>query len=117
MFRECTKKELKLFQPSDKWNFGTYCHTLVIDCNYYLPWAIKQFERNGGQVKRGKVTSFEEFQNGEYDVIVNCTGIGAMNLVDDPYLVPNRGQVLKVRAPWIKMAFFADYDCYVVPGN
>ena len=53
---------------------------------------------------------------GKFDVIVNCTGLGAKFLCDDFKLVPIRGQVLKVAAPWIKMAYYADYDTYIVPG-
>lgn len=52
----------------------------------------------------------------KYDVVVNCTGMGAKELCGDQQLVPIRGQVLKVRAPWIKTAFYGDYDTYIVPG-
>lgn len=31
-------------------------------------------------------------------------------------MVPIRGQVVKVHAPWIKTAFYADYDTYIIPG-
>lgn len=31
-------------------------------------------------------------------------------------MVPIRGQVMKVRAPWLKTAFYADYDTYIIPG-
>jgi len=32
-----------------------------------------------------------------FDVVVNCTGIGARRLVDDPDLEPHRGQVVLVK--------------------
>lgn len=53
----------------------------------------------------------------EYDVVVNCTGIGAHQLGGDPELLPVRGQVLKVHAPWVKH-FIRDGDgsTYVYPG-
>lgn len=31
-------------------------------------------------------------------------------------MVPIRGQVCKVNAPWIKTAFYAEYDTYIIPG-
>lgn len=37
-------------------------------------------------------------------------------MCDDAKLVPIRGQVVKVRAPWIKTAFYADSDTYIIPG-
>lgn len=33
---------------------------------------------------------------GQYDVVVNCTGLGSMELINDKKLVPNRGHVIKV---------------------
>jgi len=51
-----------------------------------------------------------------YDVIVNCSGLGAQQLCQDNKVVPIRGQVTKVRAPWLKTAFYADYDTYIIPG-
>lgn len=51
-----------------------------------------------------------------YDVVVNCSGLGAKTLCNDKLLVPIRGQVVKVRAPWIKTAFYGDYDTYIIPG-
>jgi D-aspartate oxidase len=53
---------------------------------------------------------------GTYDVIINCTGLGAKKLCNDHKLVPIRGQVLKVKAPWVKTAFYGDYDTYILPG-
>lgn len=53
---------------------------------------------------------------GSYDIIVNCTGMEAKTLCNDRKLVPIRGQVLKVHAPWIKMAYYGDFDTYIVPG-
>jgi D-aspartate oxidase len=44
------------------------------------------------------------------------TGMGAKKLCNDYKLVPIRGQVLKVDAPWLKMAYYAEYDTYILPG-
>lgn len=30
--------------------------------------------------------------------------------------MPIRGQIIKVKAPWLKTAFFGDYDTYIIPG-
>lgn len=31
-------------------------------------------------------------------------------------MVPIRGQIIKVKAPWIRTAFYADLDTYILPG-
>ena len=41
------------------------------------------------------VQSFDELQN-QFDVVFNCTGLGAKELCNDYKLVPIRGQVAKV---------------------
>ena len=52
-----------------------------------------------------------------YDAVVNCTGLEASKLCNDSELTPIRGQVIKVRAPWIKTAVYADNDTYIIPGR
>ena len=39
----------------------------------------------------------------DWDVVVNCTGFGAKRLCGDRMMTANRGQVLKVDAPWVKV--------------
>ena len=53
---------------------------------------------------------------GSCDLAVNCTGLGARRLCDDKRVIPLRGQVLRVEAPWIKTALYAD-DVYIIPGQ
>ena len=60
-------------------------------------------------------TSF--YLSSGYDLVINCTGMGAQKLCHDSNMSPVRGQVLRVKAPWIKFCVFADNDTYVIPGN
>lgn len=52
-----------------------------------------------------------------YDIVVNCSGLGSKELVGDSEMYPIRGQVLKVQAPWISH-FIRDGDglTYIYPG-
>lgn len=54
--------------------------------------------------------SFSELIDEGYNFVINCTGFGAKWLCNDNKLVPLRGQVYKVKAPWIKMFYYGDYD-------
>lgn len=113
VYRKCTEKELNLPQPSGKYKHGIYVHTLQMDTGIYLPYLTKRFKAAGGSIKKFRVESLVDLPG---DVIVNCAGLGARSLAGDKELVPLRGQVIRVRAPWIKTCFFAD-DTYVIPGQ
>ncbi|EDV90873.1 D-aspartate oxidase [Drosophila grimshawi] len=113
VYRRATEEELQLCQGG--WKYGSFFTTCLTESRLFLPYATKKFLANGGQVLRQHVSSFSDVPGG-VDVLLNCTGMGAKELCNDPHLVPIRGQVLKVRAPWIKTAFYGDLDTYVLPG-
>ncbi len=77
------------------WAFTTY----IVDCSNYLRWMMKEFLTNCGTIIRRKIDSLNELST--YDIVVNCTGIRAGNLVEEHDMKPCRGQGLLVKAPWI----------------
>ncbi|CAG9857889.1 unnamed protein product [Phyllotreta striolata] len=114
MYRSATEEELSNLTPQ-KWKFGSFYTTLLIDNTIYLPWAMKNFRQLGGEILHEHITNLQRLGS-NYDVIVNCTGLGAQTLCNDDALVPVRGQVIKVDAPWIKTFFYADTETYIIPG-
>lgn len=112
-FRSMTHHEMKRF-PNHK--CGQAFTTVKCECLSYLPWLEKRFREAGGQIRREKVTNLQKVYQ-EYDVIVNCSGLGSRFLVKDEEVYPIRGQVLKVNAPWLK-SFIRDGDgkTYIYPG-
>ena len=74
--------------------------TYLVDCRFYLPWLLAGFIRRGGMVEQRRLKGLDELRG--YDVVVNCTGLGAAELVGDHDLHPVRGQAVQVRTPWIK---------------
>lgn len=56
---------------------------------------FSRFKSLGGNILNKKINNFSEVAK-DYDIIVNCTGLGAKTLCDDDNLVPIRGQVIKV---------------------
>lgn len=62
------------------------------------------------------IARLPELKANDFDAVFNCTGLGAQKLCNDIKVVPIRGQILKVQAPWVKTAFYADYDTYILPG-
>lgn len=46
-----------------------------------------------------------------------CTaGLGSLNLVDDATCYPIRGQVMRMKAPWVKHVYMFDEPYYVIPN-
>jgi len=69
----------------------------VIDPSTYLPWLRKQVLAAGGSLLCKEATQFSDCPS-DYPVIINCTGLGARRLVSDKGLVPERVQVVKLKA-------------------
>ncbi|XP_047531842.1 D-aspartate oxidase [Vanessa atalanta] len=113
IYRPVDEDELKLC--GEGWKYGSYFSTIKIGCEKYLPWVEKSFTENGGKIVRERIDNFASLRS-EFDLVFNCTGMGAKALCNDYDLVPLRGQVIKVRVPSLKMAFYGDYDTYVIPG-
>lgn len=83
-----------------------------------LPYLFKRFTAAGGNFKLRHISSIEQLADEEdYDVIINCSGLGAKKLVNDNEVKPVRGQVIRVEAPWIYEVILDDsYDGnYVIP--
>lgn len=82
-----------------------------------MNYLLSRFIARGGTVVRGSVQHLQQIAEGGpnafsfnlagrtvVDAIVVCAGIGARSLggVEDKDVYPLRGQVVLIRAPWIK---------------
>ena len=63
----------------------------IISISRFLPELSKQFQAGGGELVVRKIYDLQELSG--FDVIVNCTGLGANQLVGDSAVQPLRGQV------------------------
>jgi len=115
VYRDLTERELNLALPEGKFKFGKYLQTMQIEMDFYLNYLTEEFKSKGGVLTQGRVDSWHELA-GQCDVAVNCTGLGARWLCNDTEVLPIRGQVLRVEAPWIKTVLYAD-DVYLIPGQ
>lgn len=77
---------------------------------------MSRFEQNGGQILQKHIHRLNELEGNQYDVVFNCTGLGAQKLCNDHKVVPIRGQIIKISAQWISSAYYLDYDTYIIPG-
>lgn len=114
-FRDMNETELKRY-PNHRygWAFGS----AATECRAYLPWLSQRFRSNGGTVIKKHLGSLQELYD-DYDIVVNCTGLGAAKLCNDKELFPIKGQTIRVTAPWLKHFAIADeteQTTYILPG-
>ncbi|WLQ39303.1 FAD-dependent oxidoreductase [Streptomyces laculatispora] len=83
---------------------GLRCRLPLIDMPVHLDWLEERVRAAGGSVERRTVTSFDEAA-AEAATVVNCTGLGARELVPDTGMRPVRGQLVMVENPGIEEWF------------
>ncbi len=78
----------------------------LIDMPVHLGWLRERFLAAGGVVEKRSVEDLAEAAGPDgADVVVNCTGLGARDLVPDPAVRPVRGQLVVVENPGITTWF------------
>ncbi|CAJ0960251.1 unnamed protein product, partial [Mesorhabditis belari] len=116
-FRELSPKEVleargKEAYPVEQAWFYT---TVFLETTLHLKYLFNKYLSNGGLLERRWLKSIDELGE-KYDLIFNCTGLGANKLVDDFGVFPTRGQIIRVRCPEVKH-FFIDEETYCLPNS
>src|SRR5215831_2810669 len=101
-FKICEPRELP-----DGFATGWRFTAPIIDMPTYLGYLHQRFTAAGGTMHLRRLRSFDEAINAA-SVLVNCTGLGARELVPDPELTPIRGQLVVVSNPGITEFFTED---------
>ncbi|XP_019636563.1 PREDICTED: D-amino-acid oxidase-like [Branchiostoma belcheri] len=112
-YRHPTKWELTHLFPEYK--DGFFCTTFMLESRLFLPWVTNRLRNKAVKFVERKVQSLDELSL-DYDVIINCTGVGAHDLVGDTKVFPARGQVIRVKAPWVKHWMLLEGKHPYVPG-
>ena len=96
---QASKTEKALYPAENKDDITFVFSTFVLRCRTYLPWLRERFTQHGGIIVQKKVASLSELSS--YDVVINCTGVGAGVLASDPNVYPSKGVTICLEAPWV----------------
>lgn len=70
--------------------------TYVIDMTMYMPFLMQLCEETGSVIRDREISNLADVPP-SYEIVVNCTGLGARELVGDLDVVGVKGQVVRVR--------------------
>ncbi|XP_061398284.1 D-aspartate oxidase-like [Musca vetustissima] len=118
---EMTEEMLKEYNENrtKKYTSGLHFITYTSEPRLLLPYLMKRFEKHGGKIVQQKIDSLEKFlENSDYDVVINCTGLGSQQVIGDNKMLPIRGQVARVKAPWLYYSLLDESDDgnYIIPN-
>lgn len=93
---------------------GDEAEVPLIETQIFLPWLQEQLRSKGVKFHQKEVKGFFELTG--YDLLINCSGLGARTLCSDEQLIPYRGQVALL-SPKEGMPIFLDNEKpqYIVP--
>jgi len=113
-FSYMNEDDVKIY--GDQFNSGMAYTSYTAECSKYLPYLTTKFLDKGGRIIKHKIDNLAQLI-GKYDVVINCTGMGASTITPDPSVIPIRGQVIRVEAPWLK-TFVIDEEVgnYIIPN-
>lgn len=75
------------------YSLGYHYTTSLIEPYYYLEYLWNRLRLTGATLRMGKVQNLDWIAKPDR-VVVNCTGVWAGKIVDDPLIRPVRGQVI-----------------------
>ncbi|XP_046487176.1 D-aspartate oxidase [Neodiprion pinetum] len=96
------------------WQFITF----TAEPTRLIPWILAKFKSLGGNIVKRKISKLDELVDESFDLLVNCTGLGARDLIGDATMQPVRGQVSRVEASWAFHVFLVEDEAgnYVIPN-
>jgi D-amino-acid oxidase len=102
----------------ESFNSGFSMRVPLTDTTIYLDYLTARFHQAGGEIHANVRFEKLEHVDTKFDLVINCAGIGACELVGDADLEPHRGQVAIVpRIESLSAAIVCDDEplMYAIP--
>lgn len=94
---------------------GYWMEIPIVETPLYLAYLVKRFTDGGGHIEQRAINELADLAD-DHPLIVNCTGVYARHVANDPSVIPLRGQTVKVDAPHIHNAYMDDSTfTYILP--
>lgn len=71
--------------------------SIVLDTSLYMEYLMETFKSLKGTVIQKEIKDIQEALQ-DYELVVNCTGLGSRELFSDDKIYPVRGQMIKIKA-------------------
>lgn len=99
---------------------GVVFDSPMIEMPRYLPWLAERVRELGGEIGQRRLDTLDPALE-QAPVVVNCTGLGARELVLDPRMYAVRGQIVRRRRHELERILVADRGVhgisYIVPRS
>jgi D-amino-acid oxidase len=69
----------------------------LIDTSLYMPYLLRRFQSKGGRLEQREILRIDDLA-APGRVVVNCAGLGARELANDPSVYATRGQIVRIGA-------------------
>ncbi|GFR69819.1 D-aspartate oxidase-like [Elysia marginata] len=114
-FQKLDEAQIKKMNLPSTFKYAYSCTTVITHVPTYLRWLMQKFRGNGGKVECRKVSRLSQLSD-DFDLVINCCGLSAVELCQDKSMYPVMGHLVRVKAPWFKKFVFSD-DLYIIPHN
>uniref|UniRef100_A0A914WRP4 FAD dependent oxidoreductase domain-containing protein n=1 Tax=Plectus sambesii TaxID=2011161 RepID=A0A914WRP4_9BILA len=109
-------KEHELKQFANPSKYAIHFTSFTTEGRTYVPWLVRNLKEKGAKFESRRVTSLEELGR-EYNLVINCAGLNAGELVSDDQVVPIRGVLIEVDASWHKHFLYRDLVTISIPST
>ncbi|KAK0413590.1 hypothetical protein QR680_006890 [Steinernema hermaphroditum] len=115
-FKTLTKQEIEQLGFSH-FNYGNFYTTYFLEPSIYLRKLMREFAAEGGKILEKKLETVDDLAPEDYDLIVNCSGLGSRQLFGDEEIIPIRGHVIRAKCPSMKHFYIFENQFHCFPNS